>query len=407
MGKEVHQKMKAAVLQVRMLGEFSITKGQARIDDSGNRSRKVWLLLAYMIYNRRRAVTQEELINLLWGEEEKSANPLNALKTIFHRVRAALNQLEPSAGHGLIVRRGGSYAWNTDVPIEFDVEEFDALCRPAADGQDEDGRLERLMRALALYQGDFLSKLSAEPWVVPIAAYYHNIYIQTVLDTVQMLQAKGRRKEIVQLCRCALKVEPYQETLYQHLMRSLIELQDQRGAVSVYEEMSELLFSNFGVMPSDESRAIYREALRTVNDRAVPPGMVREQLREENDAPGALMCEYDFFKVLYRAEARALARSGDAVHIGLLSVTGGGEKELPKRSLDRAMENLQEQVRLNLRRGDIASRCSVSQYILMLPQANYENSCMVCERIIKAFTRQYPHSPAQLHYSVQPLEPSL
>ena len=42
----------------------------------------------------------------------------------------------------------------------------------------------------------------------------------------------------------------------------------------------------------------------------------------------------------------------------------------------------------------------------MLPQANYENSCMVCERIVGAFSRRYPHSPALIHYSVQPLEPS-
>ena len=170
--------------------------------------------------------------------------------------------------------------------------------------------------------------------------------------------------------------------------------------------MSELLFSNFGVMPSEEIRAMYREAVRTVNDRAVPIGVVREQLREQEPPAGALVCDYDFFKVLYHAEARMIARSGDAVHIGLLSVLGEGGKELPKRSLDRAMENLQEQIRLNLRRGDIASRCSVSQFILMLPQANYENSCMVCERVIKAFYRQYPHSPAELHYSVQPLEPN-
>ena len=71
------------------------------------------------------------------------------------------------------------------------------------------------------------------------------------------------------------------------------------------------------------------------------------------------------------------------------------------------MENLQELIRFSLRRGDVAARCRVSPYILLLPQANYENSCKVCERIIKGFCRQYPHSPAQLHYSVQPLEPNL
>ena len=70
------------------------------------------------------------------------------------------------------------------------------------------------------------------------------------------------------------------------------------------------------------------------------------------------------------------------------------------------MENMRNLICLNLRKGDIASQCSISQFILMLPQANYENSCMVCERVIRAYCRQYPHSPATLHYSVQPLEPN-
>ena len=57
------------------------------------------------------------------------------------------------------------------------------------------------------------------------------------------------------------------------------------------------------------------------------------------------------------------------------------------------MENLQEQVRTGLRRGDVAARCSVSQYILMLPQANYENSCMVCRRLIKGSSAGTPILP--------------
>ena len=43
----------------------------------------------------------------------------------------------------------------------------------------------------------------------------------------------------------------------------------------------------------------------------------------------------------------------------------------------------------------------------MLPQANYENSCKVCERIVRAFYRKYPHSPAVIQYTVQPLNPSI
>ena len=388
-----------------MLGEFSIRCGDQEISDSDNRSRKVWLLLAYMVYCRSRSISQDELIDLLWSDEEGSSNPVNALKTMFHRVRTMLNQLGGSAGHALIIRREGSYAWNTAQPFLFDVDEFEALCACAASAETAEERLSRSLEALELYRGDFLAKLSAEPWVVPISAYFHNLYLRTAKDALSLLEERGRADEVIALCGRATAIDPYNEELYRHLMRALLDKGKQREAVGVFEEMSELLFSNFGVMPSDETTALFREAERTVNNRTVNLRTVREQLREPDDRSGALLCDYDFFRVIYHAEARAVARSGDAVHIALLTASGR-EGELPKRSLDRCMENLQELIRINLRKGDVAARCSVSQYIIMLPQANYENSCMVMDRIQKTFFRQYPHSPAQLHYSVQPLEPN-
>lgn len=399
--------MANTILTVQTFGKFSLSAGSVQIDDSENRSRKVWLLLAYLIYHRHRSISQEELIELLWGEETNSANPLGALKTTLHRARSVLDQLAPSAGHDLIIRQNGGYAWNANAPIRLDIESFDSFVQKGMAETNTESRLNAYLEATALYQGDFLSKLSSDPWVVPIAAYYHNLYTRIVMDTLPMLEARDRPEEAAELCRSAIKVEPYMEELYQHLMKNLLKLGDQKGAAAVYEEMSELLLSNFGIMPSEESRAIYREAIKTVNDRAIPPSMICEQLREQAPLSGALYCDYDFFKLLYQVEARAIARSGDAIHIGLISLTGENNSELARRSLDRAMENLQEQVCANLRKGDIASRCSVSQFILMLPFANYENSCMVCERIIKAFFRQYPHSPAELHYFVQPLQPNI
>ncbi len=400
--------MDAAALKVRMLGDFSIQNGEAEINDSDNRSKKVWLLLAYMIYYRNRTISQEELISLLWSESENSTNPTNALKTMFHRVRSTLNQLSSSAGHTLIVRREGNYAWNPDQPFFFDVDAFDTLCAQSAAAENDAARLDLGLQALALYRGDFLSKLSGESWVIPISTYFHNLYVHTVFACLALLEEAGRYEEEEALCRKALQIEPYDEGLYQYLMQSLLHRGLQKEAVRVYDDMNELLFSTFGIMPSDEIKALYRKAAHTVNDREISVGLVQEQLREPIPSErGALYCDYDFFKVLYHAEARSVARSGDAVHIGLLNVTDEAGAPLPKRSLDRCMENLRSLICNNLRRGDIASRCSVSQYIVMLPRANYENSCMVMDRIVRAFYRQYPHSPASLRYSVQPLEPML
>jgi DNA-binding SARP family transcriptional activator len=392
-------------LQVQMLGRFSIQSGEQEITDQENRTRKVWLLLAYMIYCRNRPLSQVELTELLWGDEERSSNPFNALKTMLHRVRASLDKLDGSAGHTLILRREGSYAWNTQVPLQLDAEQFEKACRAGDAAVDEEERLRCYLQALDLYGGDFLQKLSSESWVVPIAAYYHNLYVQTLLNALPLLEARNDAEQAAALCRRAVAVEPYNELVYQHLMRNLLTLQRHREVITVYDDMSQLLFDNFGILPSEESRALYRQAVRTVNDRAVSITTVMEQLREPDEARGALFCEYDFFKIIYHAMARAVVRSGDAVHLGLISVTAAEGQEMSKRSLNRCMENLRALMCANLRRGDVASLCSASQYILMLPQANYENSCKVCERVIKTFTRQYPHSPARLHYAVQPLEP--
>ena len=45
------------ILQVDMLGGFSIRWNGQSMDDGSNRMRKVWLLLAYLIYTRNSGVT--------------------------------------------------------------------------------------------------------------------------------------------------------------------------------------------------------------------------------------------------------------------------------------------------------------------------------------------------------------
>ena len=390
-------------LNVQMLGGFSISTRTKQISDRDNRSRKMWILLAYLIYHRHRIILQEELIELLWGEDEQGANPVGALKTMFHRVRMMLDKLWPSAGHELILSQGGGYVWNSAIPMSLDIAEFESLCRKehvvGESMQQSD------FQALQLYQGDFLTHMSSESWVIPIAAYYHNCYMQSLLRVLPVLLEDGRCSEAAQLCRTASVVEPYDESIHGYLMQALLYMGDQRGAAMIYKQFSERLYSNFGIMPTEEIRALYYEAIKTTNDHAIPIEVLREQLREENPRAGALICEYDFFRVLYRAMARSMARSGMAAHIALFSIVGEMNGELTKRKLQGAMNMLEDQIRCSLRRGDVAAACSVSQYVVMLPSANYENSCVVCERIIKAYYRKHPHSDANIQYAVYPLQP--
>ena len=389
-------------LYIRMLGGFSISTDTNQISDRDNRSRKIWTLLAYLVYHRHRTIMQEELINLLWGEEEQGTNPVSALKTMFHRARGALDKLWPSAGHDLILSRNGGYMWNPDIELRTDIEEFDRLSNAEPE---TDEILSRDSRLLQLYQGDFLANMSSEVWVIPIAAYYHNNYIQSLLRILPVLQTTGRYNEMAEHCQVAAAVEPFSEEIHCFFMHAMLGLNDQKGAANIYKQFSERLFLNFGIMPGEEMRALYYEAVKTNNGHAVTIDVIRGQLREEASEPGALMCEYDFFRVLYRSMARSMLRNGMAAHIALFSVEGDRKGELSRRKLEGAVDMLGEEIRNSLRRGDAAAKCSASQYVIMLPQANYENSCMVCERVIRSYYQKHPHSDAIIRYAVYPLEP--
>lgn len=395
----------AEKINIRMLGSFTIEYGGSAISDRNNRMRKVWLLLAYLICNRNQLSTQEHYLSLMQGSGfSESADPNGKLKALFYRARTMLNELGENAGHDWIIRKNGTYAWNDEIPVTLDVEDFERLCKQAAAAQGNE-RLELYREALALYKGNFLPKLDMEEWVIPISAYYHQMYLSAASECLAMLEDGNMWQEAAQLCQAALKTDPCSEELYQHLMRCRIGLGDRAGAMMAYDEMSEMLFATFGVMPSDESRAIFREASSEAEARAIPSSEVREQLKEPFGARGAMFCQYDFFRTLYQLQARSIVRSGEVIHIALFSVHGQDRSHLPRRSLDRVMDNLQELLVNNLRQGDVITRCSVSQLIIMLPQANYEDSCAVCKRLLKAFKKQYPHSPAEISFSVQPLEP--
>ena len=387
-----------------MFGRFSLSYGDKQISCENNRSKQIWSILAYLIYNRGKTVTSEELMSLMWNNE-KSDNPPGALRTAMHRVRSLLESLMPEAGKKLLTYKNGGYMWNPDIEMFLDISEFEKQISLLS-GENEEADVEAYIAALNLYDGDFLAMQASDAWVIPIQVYYHKIDESIIGKALPALEKAGRSSEAEVICRKALQIDQYSEPMYQHLMRFLLAMDKRQEVVTVYEDMSKLLLSTFGVMPDQESRALYREALQTVTSRVLAPEMMMEQLTESGEIKSALICDYDFFRMLYQAQARMIARTGDAIHIALLTLKSRGAKEVSQKSIALAMDNLEAHMSHSLRKGDVITRCSGSQFIIMLPQANYENSCMVCNRFITSFERKYPHSPVYVEFFVNSVLPA-
>lgn len=388
-------------LKIQMLGGFSLRLGKRELQDTDTRSKKVWVLLAYLIIHREQTVTQRTLIDLLWGDETDSINPENALRITMHRTRTLLEQLSPELGRGMILRRRGGYQWNGGG--EVDSERFEALC--CQKSEDPDLRLRNLMEAISLYRGDYLPRQSGEVWVVSTAAYLRNLFVSAAQEAVELLIQQGRSHEAAGVCRRCLALEPCHEGFCRELMQLLAAAGDRRGAAEVYDRLSKRLFDDFGISPSEETRAVYRAAAYSPEDRVLSIDDVMGNLRESDAPSGALQCDFDYFRILCHALSRTMERSGGAAHVVLLDVISTAEREMPRQTIDRVMGQLSQQIRLSLRRGDVFCQCSVSQFTVLLSRANFENCQMICDRILRNFRRAYPYVPIRIAYQIRPLSP--
>ena len=132
--------------------------------------------------------------------------------------------------------------------------------------------------------------------------------------------------------------------------------------------------------------------------------VIQSDLREAACRPGAYVCEYGFFQEAYRLEARRSSRNGTCVHIALLTVSLPDGSMPALKQLNMTMDQFLVALQTQLRSGDVVSRYSAVQYVVMLPAANFEDSQKVMERIVSAFYRQHRHNFLKITYKIREVE---
>jgi len=166
-------------IDVTMFGKFTLKQEGMEVPHAVSltgRSRRLWTLTAYLILNRNRGVSAQELIDLLWPEAEND-NPLSTLQNNVSRARAALAELGFTHAKVIIHNEKGYYRWAPDRETQLDVEQFETLAKAALAEEDMEKSVALAQEAVALYTGDFLTESAAEFWcinlntVLPLALY--------------------------------------------------------------------------------------------------------------------------------------------------------------------------------------------------------------------------------------------
>ena len=393
----------AGTLYVTLFGQFAIRCGegdQARVlTEQDSSSRRMWTFLEYLSAFHQREVTQEELIEVLWGGGD-SSTPANALKTLLHRGRAAMEHLGFPDGKQVILYRRGVYTWGENVTLQLDTEEFDRLCAGA-----QEGDVDSALAAISLYGGDFLPNSTGSPWAVSLRTYYHGKFLKLCRDTTQRLLEDKRYEQGVAVARQATQVDPYDEGSHLLLMRSMAAAGARQAAMQHYTYVVSLLMDQLGVSPSQEMTQFYRELAKANMGVELDLGVVQEQLLEDQEKKGAFFCEYGIFQDVYRLMARSAMRSGQVVQLAMLTVLDRAGRQMTAARGSAAMESLRSSIQSSLRSGDAFTRFSAAQYLILLPTASYENGVRVLQRILDHYERGILGKTTQVKYSLLPVLP--
>jgi DNA-binding SARP family transcriptional activator len=371
---------------VRMLGHFSITYNQITLPQKNDRNKQMWMLLYTLLCNRNKPISQEQFIRILWPDDEVD-NPAGALKNLVYRLRVTLKAFDRTDGKEYIIFEQGTYRWNNDIDVDVDYENLENLCEEAVrpDCPDE-RRIELLLKATSMYKGDFLQQFAYELWLVPMSTHLRTVYLNAVYMLCNLLFVYKRFDEAEAVAEKALTVDNLDEELHLIMVKSLVQQGKYEQAMSYYDYAVELMFREMDVSPSDEMRAAYEEMIGFVRDVKADLKTIQGELDEELNIETAYYCGYEVFKSIYRLQARRLDRSGESVYVGLLTlVKNNREEAMSKATCEKAMEQIKDASLKSLRKGDVVSRYSRTQFVLMLPSLTIENCDIVIQKIMRQF----------------------
>ncbi len=128
---------------------------------------------------------------------------------------------------------------------------------------------------------------------------------------------------------------------------------------------------------------------------------LKSRLMEETPAFGAYSVDYGNFEKIYRLIARSLSRNKKDAQIILFSITENIHGTMDISDLNEAMNALERCIIGSLRKGDVTSRYSSSQQVVIMIDSNQENGHMIAERIISNYSRMYDNYNIDLVYNIE------
>lgn len=391
-------------IRIELLGQFTMSyKGKIYINDVGS-NKKILSLLQYLIINRNNRISYDNIIYAM-KLDEGNKNPSAVLKNLIYRVRSLL-KASGLPEYEYIIFKSGAYRWNNDIPCEIDVALLEYYCK-MAESKDIplENRIIYYKKAIDIYGGNLLPKSSEELWVIPLSSYYNSLFDKSINEYFKLIYKTDDISLMINICEKAIIIDPFSESYYMMLIYCYYKLEKYSDALEAYKKITDLLYDDLGVKPSNKLLDLYKTITSKMNQIEYNIVKIDEDIRDvESFENGTFYCTFAMFKSIVQYTIRMTERVEIPVSLVLFTITDLDGNMPIKKARITTMDNLKDTISSTLRKGDAFTKYSPTQYLIMLVNADYENAGRASQRIVDMYSKKYSNRKIKILYKVKKIE---
>jgi ATP/maltotriose-dependent transcriptional regulator MalT/DNA-binding SARP family transcriptional activator len=246
-------------VKVYTLGRFSLVVDGKVLPSARKTRQKPLLLLKALIALGGREVSEEQFTEILWPDADGDLAHQSLAKTL-ERLREMLGD-----DRAVLLRDGrltlnNRYCWVDVWEFERILGRADAARKPGA-RVPNDGEVARLAeRAIALYQGAFLSGETFCSGIVTHRERLRSKFLRTVVRAGRHWEQAGEWEKAIVCNQKGLEVDPLSEDLYRGLISCNLRMGRAAEAHAVYQRCCKTLSAVLGVNPSPDLQTMLTAA---------------------------------------------------------------------------------------------------------------------------------------------------
>jgi DNA-binding SARP family transcriptional activator len=346
------------------LGPFYFKYHNKTVSGSDWVSKRALFIFMYLLLEKKRAVSVEELIDIFWEGSDLEDGKNKLYNTIYLLRRSLAKDGIPK---DIIESVSGGYSINNAYEIWADWDYFEKKTDQMI--HEKKLEVEELEELFQLYRGDFFPALRYEAWTEIQREKLRENYLNLIEILSNKLYQAQKFRDTVNYLHRGIEYDPYRENFYLLYIKALVKFGRIAEAINSYKKCEQILKDELDVLPGQELKNEYHKIKLS---RELSETIEEDLTFENNDDSGAIICNVDVFKKIYDVELRHVRRQkGEFV---LIKIDFNGVK-LPIPFSEAAVK-----ISFMLRSCDVICVNNYKIYLL-LQDMNMINSGIIMNRV--------------------------